>query len=85
VSTLQGLLKTIPAFWGSGEVSQIVSLYMDQQSFASNATASGVSTLTKSLSRKIPPKVLIPALLEMWNPLQGSKNIVRSHDRLHAF
>jgi U3 small nucleolar RNA-associated protein 10 len=57
---------------------------MDQQSSASSANTSGISTLTKSLARKIPPKVLIPALLEMWDSLQGSENIVSSHDRVHV-
>lgn len=84
MSTLQGLLKTIPAFWGSGELSQIVLLNMDIQSFAFSANTSGISTLTKSLAKKIPPKVLIPALLEMWDPLQSLENIVSSNDRVHV-
>jgi U3 small nucleolar RNA-associated protein 10 len=84
VSTLQGLLKTIPAFWGSAELSQIVLLYMDQQSSASKANASGISALAKSLAKKLPPKVLIPALMEMWGPLQGSKNIVSSNEQVHV-
>lgn len=83
VSTLQGLLKTVPAFWGTDELSQIVLLYLDQHSSASNADTSKISTLIKSLAKKIPPKNLIPALLEMWDPLQGSKIMVGSNYRVH--
>ena len=76
ISTLQGLLKTIPAFWGNGELSQIIFLYMDQFSFTSNPLALPVQTLTKSLAKKIPPKTLLPTLIEIWSPLQSSGKLV---------
>lgn len=78
-------MKTIPAFWGRGEVSQIVLLYMDEQSSKLSSSGSGISKLNKSLAKKIPPKNLVPALLEMWDPLQGSKNLVSSDNRFLNF
>jgi len=79
ISTLQGLLKTIPVFWGNGELSQIIFLYMDQFSFTSNASSLPVQTLTKSLAKKIPPKALLLTLIEIWSPLQSSRNLVSSN------
>lgn len=82
---LQGLLKTIPAFWGSDELSQVAFLYLDQYTSAPNANISEISALTKSLVKKIPPKILIPGLLEIWDPLQGSNNVVSLSYRFYIF
>ena len=74
---LDGLLSTIPTFWGSGEVTQVALLYIDQLSSDSKPMAAALSTLVKSLAKRAPAKVLLPTLLEMWQSFQTSKQIVK--------
>ncbi|KAF9526013.1 hypothetical protein CPB83DRAFT_877003 [Crepidotus variabilis] len=74
LSTLQGLLKSIPSFWGVAEISQIIDLYADQ--FSSSAR-SLLQSLIKGMTKKIPSKTLVPALLNMWTILQPSGNMIR--------
>ncbi|KAF4611649.1 hypothetical protein D9613_003824 [Agrocybe pediades] len=72
---LHGLLQTIPTFWGSSEVTQVAYLYMDQASSASKPFAAALSSLTKSLAKRTPAKVLVPTLVEMWQSAQFSGNL----------
>ncbi|KDR78387.1 hypothetical protein GALMADRAFT_245550 [Galerina marginata CBS 339.88] len=76
-ATLHGLLTTIPTFWGSGEVTQVVFLYMDQASSTSKPLLSALSLMAKSLAKRTPAKVLIPALLEMWPALHSSVKLTK--------
>ncbi|KAF8797612.1 hypothetical protein BYT27DRAFT_7204423 [Phlegmacium glaucopus] len=72
-SILHGLLTTIPTFWGSGEVTQVVLLHMDQPSHISSM----MSSLVKSIAKRIPSKVLLPTLVEIWLTVQPSGQSTR--------
>ncbi|KAF8966928.1 armadillo-type protein [Flammula alnicola] len=74
---LHGLLLTIPTFWGSSEVTQVVFLCMDESSSTSKPLESALSSLAKSLAKRTPAKVLLPTLLDMWQPLQSSRNLAK--------
>ncbi|PPQ90282.1 hypothetical protein CVT25_013107 [Psilocybe cyanescens] len=81
---LNGMLSTIPTFWGSGEVNQVVFLYMDQASSSSKLPSATLSALIKALAKRIPAKVLIPTLLDMWQPLQTSGKLARISAYFHV-
>ncbi|KJA17838.1 hypothetical protein HYPSUDRAFT_191636 [Hypholoma sublateritium FD-334 SS-4] len=72
---LDGLLSTIPTFWGSGEVTQVALLYIDQSSSDSKHMGTALNSLAKSLAKRAPAKVLLPTLLEMWQSLQSSRQM----------
>ncbi|KAF8154101.1 hypothetical protein B0H34DRAFT_800000 [Crassisporium funariophilum] len=74
---LQGLLNTIPTFWGSSEVTQIVFLYMDQSTSTSTSISPVMASVMKSVAKKTPTKVLLPTLLDMWPSLQTSRHMTR--------
>ncbi|KAF9480276.1 hypothetical protein BDN70DRAFT_905831 [Pholiota conissans] len=79
---LDGLLSTIPTFWGSGEVTQVTSLYIDQTSLNSRMIPA-LNSLAKSLAKRAPAKVLLPTLLDMWEPLQPARNLAKISATLH--
>ncbi|KAF8901036.1 armadillo-type protein [Gymnopilus junonius] len=74
---LHGLLSTIPTFWGSSEVNQVVFLYIDQTSATSKPLSLSLSSLAKSLAKRTPSKVLIPTLLDMWQQLTQSNKLAK--------
>jgi U3 small nucleolar RNA-associated protein 10 len=63
LSVLQGLLASIPTFWGNGEVTQIIKLHVD---LSSSSRSEPMVNLTKLLAKKAPAKVLLPALCTLW-------------------
>lgn len=73
---LQGLLVTIPTFWGSSEVTQIIFLYIEQGSTSTKPANSALLTLAKNMAKRTPASVLLPTLLEVWQSLQPSRNMV---------
>lgn len=73
---LHGLLTSIPTFWGSGEISQVISLRIDQFTYTGNATSTALSSLIKAISKRIPGKVLLPTLFDMWAATGSSGNLV---------
>ncbi|KAH6904492.1 hypothetical protein BKA70DRAFT_1373519 [Coprinopsis sp. MPI-PUGE-AT-0042] len=77
-STLQGLLTSIPTFWASGEVASLFTLYIDQ-SIGPKPVSS--LSLIKAITKRVPSKILIPTLLEMWPPVQNPLNL----DHMAAF
>ncbi|PPR01672.1 hypothetical protein CVT24_001501 [Panaeolus cyanescens] len=74
---LHGLLTSIPTFWGSSEIGQIISLRMDQFSHTGNATSTALSSLIKAISKRIPGKVLLPTILDMWSATGSSANMLK--------
>ncbi|KAJ3515006.1 hypothetical protein NLJ89_g2035 [Agrocybe chaxingu] len=74
---LHGLLTTIPTFWGSGDVAEVVFLYMDQFSFVPTSLSLALSNLTKALTKRTPAKTVVPAVFEIWNRLATSKNLTQ--------
>jgi len=68
-SILRGLLLSIPTFWGSGEVKQVITLFIEQYS-SPNTSAGPLASLIKTLPKKFHPKVLVPAMIDMWSFVQ---------------
>ena len=84
-SILHGLLTSIPTFWGSGEVTQVVFLHMDLSSSQSKPLVSALALLSKSLAKRIPPKVLLSTLSDMWKPSQSFSQLVCFYSGLSNF
>lgn len=75
LAILQGLLSSIPTFWGSEEVTQIVNFYIEDCFQTSNVLSSATSGLMKSVAKRIPAKILLPTLLELWAPLEATVTV----------
>ena len=72
LAILHGLLSSIPTFWGSEEVTQVVNFYIEDCFQTSNVQSSPLSGLMKSVAKRIPAKILLPTLLELWAPLEAT-------------
>jgi U3 small nucleolar RNA-associated protein 10 len=69
ISTLQGLVSTLPAFYGAAELRDIVKLHLDY-----SVTLSGPMTgLMKAIAKKIPCNMLLPVLCDLWPNLEKSQ------------
>lgn len=75
MAILHGLLSSIPTFWGSGEVTQIVNFYIEDCFQTSNVLSSATTGLMKSVAKRIPAKILLPTLLELWAPLEATVTV----------
>ncbi|KAK0216141.1 armadillo-type protein [Armillaria fumosa] len=75
---LHGLLTSIPSFWGSGELTQVIKLYIFTSKGARNAS---LTSFVKTLTKKAPEKVLVPTLTQIWVSLSPSPSI----DQYDAF
>jgi len=72
ISTLQGLVSTLPAFYGAAELSSIVKLHLEY-----SATLSGPMTgLMKAIAKKIPSNMLLLVLCDLWPNLEKSQKKV---------
>ncbi|KAG2757731.1 hypothetical protein P692DRAFT_20824545 [Suillus brevipes Sb2] len=80
ISTLQGLVSTLPAFYGAAELRDIVKLHLDY-----SVTLSGPMTgFMKAIAKKIPCNMLLPVLCDLWPNLEKSQK--KEHvDGLIAF
>ncbi|KAK0200852.1 hypothetical protein DFS33DRAFT_1386800 [Desarmillaria ectypa] len=75
---LHGLLTSIPSFWGSGELTQVIKLYI----FTSKgARTTSLTSFVKTMTKKTPEKVLLPTLTQIWASLLPSPSI----DQYDAF
>src|SRR6267154_736242 len=69
ISTLQGLVLTLPAFYGAAELIDIVKLHLQY-----SVTSSGAMTgLMKAIAKKIPSNTLLPVLCDLWPSLEKSQ------------
>ncbi|KAG2363636.1 hypothetical protein BDR07DRAFT_1471237 [Suillus spraguei] len=69
ISTLQGLVSTLPAFYGAAELSDIVKLHLEY-----SVTLNGPMTgLMKAVAKKIPSNMLLPVLCDLWPNLKKSQ------------
>jgi U3 small nucleolar RNA-associated protein 10 len=69
ISTLQGLVSTLPAFYGAAELKDIVQLHLDY-----SVTLNGPMTgLMKAIAKKIPSNMLLPVLCDLWPNLEKSQ------------
>ncbi|KAJ8583913.1 hypothetical protein M405DRAFT_936925 [Rhizopogon salebrosus TDB-379] len=80
ISTLQGLVSTLPAFYDAAELSNIIKLHLQY-----SVTMSGAMTgLMKAIAKKIPSSSLLPVLCDLWPSLEKSQK--KEHvDGLIAF
>ncbi|KAG1852147.1 hypothetical protein DFJ58DRAFT_791745 [Suillus subalutaceus] len=80
ISTLQGLVSTLPAFYGAAELRGIVKLHLEY-----SVTLNGPMTgLMKAIAKKIPSNMLLPVLCDLWPDLEKSQK--KEHvDGLIAF
>ncbi|THH26927.1 hypothetical protein EUX98_g7265 [Antrodiella citrinella] len=67
LGVLQALLKSIPKFWGTAELLQVINLYLSDQS-------PELSTFMKAISKKSQSKVILPLLCDLWSSLSSSRN-----------
>ncbi|KII90106.1 hypothetical protein PLICRDRAFT_686024 [Plicaturopsis crispa FD-325 SS-3] len=65
LAVLQNLLASIPTFWGTVEITQLVKLLIEIPQ-AWNTHSSAMAALMKATAKKAPTKVLLPAMYEMW-------------------
>jgi U3 small nucleolar RNA-associated protein 10 len=69
ISTLQGLVSTLPAFYDAAELSNIIKLHLQY-----SVTMSGAMTgLMKAIAKKIPSSSLLPVLCDLWPSLEKSQ------------
>ncbi|KAF5351352.1 hypothetical protein D9758_008071 [Tetrapyrgos nigripes] len=71
VNVLQGLLTTISTFWSKLELNQLARLFLDLS--ASQKLSTHVMPLMKTLTKRAPPKVLLPTLCEIWRQVETSQ------------
>lgn len=71
-----GLLSSIPSFWGIAELEQIVTLYLDHCATTSSPSSALMPSLMKSVARRVPTKVLLPAMIELWPSVKASRELV---------
>ncbi|KAI6022898.1 hypothetical protein BKA83DRAFT_89928, partial [Pisolithus microcarpus] len=68
VSTLQSLLTTLPAFYGTQELNQVVELYVDYSS-CTVTPSNHLTPLLKALAKRVAPGALMQVLYESWADL----------------
>lgn len=75
-SILLGLLSSIPSFWGTAELKQVVILYLDHCETMAGSPSGLMSNLMKSVAKRAPAKALLPAMIELWSSLKTSRQMV---------
>ncbi|KAG7447396.1 uncharacterized protein BT62DRAFT_967377 [Guyanagaster necrorhizus] len=69
---LHGLLTSIPSFWGSGELTQVIKFYV----FASRGRrTTSLTSFVKTMTKKAPEKVVVPTLTQIWTSLFPSPSV----------
>ncbi|GLB44223.1 putative U3 small nucleolar RNA-associated protein 10 [Lyophyllum shimeji] len=74
---LLGLLTSIPTFWGRGELTQAVTVYVDHYASTSSSPPSVMLSLMKAIAKRAPADVLLPALIDMWPSVKVSPQAER--------
>ncbi|KAI5990429.1 hypothetical protein EDD15DRAFT_2388798 [Pisolithus albus] len=69
VSTLRSLLTTLPAFYGTQELNQVVKLYVDYSS-CTVTPSNRLTPLLKALAKRVAPGALMQVLYELWADLR---------------
>ncbi|KAJ7582775.1 hypothetical protein C8J56DRAFT_230499 [Mycena floridula] len=72
-ATLSSLLISIPTFWGTTELTQILSLCFELHGSKSTKAESTVGPLMKAVSKRVPSKVLLSTMSDMWPLVQQSR------------
>ncbi|KAG6836982.1 hypothetical protein H0H93_016935 [Arthromyces matolae] len=71
-SVLHGLLNSIPTFWGTGEVTQVITLYIGHDTSKPRITNPAMLGFVKVLAKRAPSNVLLPALIDLWGSFPAS-------------
>jgi U3 small nucleolar RNA-associated protein 10 len=72
LNVLRALLHSIPVFWGTGELSQVVKLYVDHCVPSSSMHSMAMSGLMKTIAKLAPAKVLLQTLCDIWPSVRTS-------------
>ncbi|EKM74924.1 hypothetical protein AGABI1DRAFT_123475 [Agaricus bisporus var. burnettii JB137-S8] len=80
-AVLHGLLISIPTFWGSDALTKIMILYMDHSRTNAGSPKPPMSSLMKTVTKKVPTKTLLPNLVDVWVAASSNKNL----DRIAAY
>ncbi|KAM6493306.1 hypothetical protein JOM56_011440 [Amanita muscaria] len=67
---LQNLLVVIPTFWGTTEVTEVIS------TFTKSAPSLAMLGLIRAITKRVPSKVLLLSLLQMWPTYQDATDKV---------
>lgn len=65
LDVLQGLLRSIPIFWGTSELTAVIKLHLEYHS-PDNTKLASMGSLIKTAAKKVPAKTLVPTLCELW-------------------
>ncbi|KIP06398.1 hypothetical protein PHLGIDRAFT_128310 [Phlebiopsis gigantea 11061_1 CR5-6] len=76
IAVLQALLTSIPNFWSSADLTQVVDLYLDSVVSMRQTHSALIWTLVKSVTKKVPSKTLIPVFCEYWATLTAQSETV---------
>ena len=63
IKILHELITSLPAFWGVDDLAQIIKICVQYQTKDVEVT---LAHLMKTLVKKVPPKVLLSAILAVW-------------------
>ncbi|KAF9268872.1 hypothetical protein L218DRAFT_536645 [Marasmius fiardii PR-910] len=70
VRVLHGLLASIPTFWSSVELSQVLKLSLDPK--LSPHSHDNIASFVKALTKRAPSKTLLPTICELWPSVERS-------------
>lgn len=71
---LQDLLSSLPTFWSEAELIEVINLYLESCALDS-ATLSSLSSVMKTLSKRIPSKLLLPTICRVWSSVCGYNEV----------
>jgi U3 small nucleolar RNA-associated protein 10 len=74
-AVLQALLMSIPNFWGSSDLTQIIDLYLNSATSAPPSITGPTWTLVKTVTKRIPSKVLVQVVCEYWTGLTSKGEV----------
>lgn len=79
LGVLQGLLRSIPIFWGTSELTAVIKLHLEYHS-PDNTKLASMGSLIKTAAKKVPAKTLVPTLCELWPTIGAYPRHVRIFD-----
>jgi U3 small nucleolar RNA-associated protein 10 len=65
-AVLLRLLKSVPAFWGEKELTQVISTYARHWAAAPHGTSEAMNSLMRAVAKHVPSKMLLSSLVDMW-------------------
>jgi U3 small nucleolar RNA-associated protein 10 len=65
-AVLLRLLKSVPAFWGEKELTQVISTYAKHWAAAPHGPSDAMNSLMRAVAKHVPSKMLLSSLVDMW-------------------